>query len=187
MRNRNSKGVKSMPGGLAIVATIVGLSLGVPCALAQKDSSATTPNPYADTDMRGTLLPRDYDVKKVAQTKISINVQDATLSDIVQAISGATIESKAIEVRYPAFERISLKVKQVPLEDVLRGVASLNHLNLYVLPDRFVIGRYFMLSEAERKNAIEPDFESPNPPVISKEEAQRNLERSLDKRKDSQQ
>lgn len=177
MRKRNSKDMKLVSGILAVVAAIIGSSLGVPRALAQKDAPAATPKLYADADMRGTLLPRDYDIKKVAQTKVSINVQDATLSDIVQAVSGATVEPKAIEVRYPAFERISLKVRQMPLEDVLRGVASLNHLDLYVLPDRFVIGRYFMLSEAERKNIIEPDFASPTPPVISKEEAQRNLER----------
>lgn len=187
MRIRDVKNVNSMQRKFAIAVATLSLSL-VTIFVSVHESSAQTTTPPAlksseNKDFRGNLLPGDYDIKKVAQTKISIDVKDANLFEIINAVSNATTAANAMEVRYPGLERISLKVKDMPLEDVLRGAATLNHLNLYILPDRFVIGRYFMLSEEERKHVIQPDFDSPTPPVITKEEAQKNTEKAINSQK----
>lgn len=187
MRIRDVKKVNLLRRKFAITIATLNLSLVAIFVLVNKSAAQTTTPPTLkiseNKDFRGNFLPGDYDIQKVAQAKISIDVKDANLFEIINAVSNATTTANAMEVRYPGLERISLKVKDMPLGDVLRGAATLNHLNLYVLPDRFVIGRYFMLSEEERKYIIQPSFDSPTPPVITKEEAQRNTEKAINSQK----
>jgi hypothetical protein len=53
----------------------------------------------------------------------------------------------------------------MPLGDALRMVAAFCHCGFYMLPEKFIIAPYFMLSEEDRKRVIQPTYEEAQPPA----------------------
>lgn len=70
---------------------------------------------------------------------------------IVAAVGAAAGKPLNVEVRFAALYKVSLKVADMPLEDVLRAAAGFGHCDLYILPDKFLITRPSMLRPAEQK------------------------------------
>ncbi len=92
-------------------------------------------------------------VEMIAQSPISIDVQDVSLEELVEAIEKAAkkpIKPKVIDIRTDEPVMVSLKVEEMALGKVMSAAAALAGCHLYLLPDRFVIGAYTSLSEEEK-------------------------------------
>jgi hypothetical protein len=110
-----------------------------------------------------------YDINKVARTKVSIDVQDGNLFQILEAIrksANQPIALTAVPGTYESLQlRVFLKVRDIPLGDALRMVAAMGSTGFYVLPDKFVIGPYFLLTPQERKQILPQYYEASEVPT----------------------
>jgi len=90
------------------------------------------------------------DLEEVAQTKVSISVKDATVSDIVEAIGTATSKPKRIEVRSAQPISVTLSMLEMEVGKILKAAAALAGCEFYLLPDRFLIAPLEQLRAEER-------------------------------------
>lgn len=110
-------------------------------------------------------------IPEVAVARINLSVENGEWQDFVRAIGAATPKLLSIEMRGGTSFRASLKVSNMPIGDVLRGLAGFSHCNLYLLPGRFLVAPDRLLSPAERALIIQ---ESPLPSRKKGEEPRRN-------------
>jgi hypothetical protein len=110
------------------------------------------------------MKPQPTIVDNVATTRISLSINNGTLMDIIPAIANAiSPKSVTIEVRHNMAFHVSLTVSNMPVEDVLRGLAGFAHCNLYILPDRFLICPKAQLKPSE---AALISSEGPSPGLV---------------------
>jgi len=105
-------------------------------------------------------------LKRAASTKISIDVKDADSNEIVSSVGGELLKATNRPININAMLRtykVSLKVTDVPAEDVLRAVAALGHGSLYYSENGFVLAELRMIRPSERKHLVP----APLPPETS--------------------
>ncbi len=73
---------------------------------------------------------------------------------LVAAVGTAVGKPLNVEVRFAALYKVSLKLTNMPVEDVLRAAAGFGHCNLYLLPNKFLITMPRMVRPEERKMLI---------------------------------
>lgn len=99
--------------------------------------------------------PVTYNISDVAAAKVSLSVGNGDWDDFIRAIGAATPKLLSIETRGGTPFRASLKVSNMPIEDVLRGLAGFSHCSLYLLPGRFLVAPERLLRPAEKAQLIQ--------------------------------
>lgn len=94
-------------------------------------------------------------IPEVAATRIDLTVENGEWQDFLRAIGAATPKLLSVEMRGGMSFRASLKVTNMPIEDVLRGLAGFAHCNLYLLPGRFLVAPERLLRPAEKAQLIQ--------------------------------
>ncbi|MEO6906918.1 MAG: hypothetical protein ABI210_03415 [Abditibacteriaceae bacterium] len=122
------------------------------------------PIPPLEDNFSGDLTKsKYYDIRKIAQTKVSIDVQNGTIWQIEDAIIKSANQPMELSMSPGSSERstsiISLKLQDIPLGDALRVVAALAGTGFYILPNKFFIGAYFLLTPQERKQVLPQYYE----------------------------
>jgi len=100
----------------------------------------------------------------IAATKIDLTVENGEWQDFLRAIGAATPKLLSVEMRGGTRFHVSLKVTDMPIGDVFRGLAGFSHCNFYMLPGRFLISPERLLRPAEKAQLLQepvPGFPTP--------------------------
>ncbi len=157
--------------------TLAAIAVAALCALSPAASHAQGAPPPIPQQPPGLILngvpqppgmvvngkPVAYNISDVAAAKVSLSVENGDWDDFVKAIGGSTPKLLSIETRGGTPFRASLKVSNMPIEDVLRGLAGFSHCNLYLLPGKFLVTPERLLRPAEKAQLIQ---DAPVPTAI---------------------
>lgn len=94
------------------------------------------------------------DQETILTSRVTVAVTDGGILEVLHAVSSSTFYTGQVEVRRPKPVQVSFSVKDMPIEDVLRGAAGFFGCNLYVLPDRVLLAPESQLLPGERDRVI---------------------------------
>ena len=163
--------------------TLAFLSVGVTCAfcdrVAQAQGTLVPAPPVPGLVLNGVPQPPGLiingkpvaagNVSDIAATKIDLNIENGEWQDFISAIGAATPKLLSVEMRGGTRFRASLKVTNMPIGDVLRGLAGFSHCNFYMVPGRFLISPERLLRPGEKAQLIQEP--APELPALGQEKA----------------